>query len=727
MARKLPISGDPFQVALQQLPGVSDHRAELLRRLGVRTIGELLFHFPRAYEDLSDRRAIADLTAGTIQTIEGEVVEIESRDMPNGGFIISVVLSDGGPTCLEGVWFNQAGAARRFRFGQRVAFSGKPRWFRDHWQMNTPRVQLLDGEQVGMGPSVVPVYPLTEDLRPETLRPLIGKALDRAAHTVAEILPEALRRQHDWPPVADALRIVHFPTTVKTALHCRQRFVYEEFLILQLALALRRREVRDRRNAPVLTTTPAIDTHIRRLFPFQLTGDQNKAVADVARDLGSERPMQRLVQADVGAGKTAVAVYALLVAVANKHQSALMAPTEVLARQHFQTLERYLAQSRVRRLLLTGSLTSRERTEALRRLKNGEVDLVVGTQALVQEDVQFAKLGLVVIDEQHKFGVHQRARVRKLGVDPKKGTDSKKGSDPLNSKGQTPFSSQSPFSDPHYLVMTATPIPRTVALTVFGDLDVSIIREMPPGRQKVVTRWLQEAQREWLLGKLREGLAQGRQAYVVCPLVEESAVLDVKAATETFAELLAGPFRDFRLGLLHGRMDEEEKAAVMEAFRERKLDLLVCTQVIEVGVDVANATLMLIEHAERFGLSQLHQLRGRISRGDVAGECWFFAEAGGEEAQERLKTFVRTTDGFALAETDVRLRGIGEFFGAKQHGLGELRLGNLVADADLLRQARKDAFALVARDAGLSLPEHALLRRAVLERYGQTLDLAEVG
>jgi ATP-dependent DNA helicase RecG len=682
---------------LRQLPGISEHREELLRRLGVRTIGDLLFHFPRAYEDLSDRRAIADLTVGTVQTVEGEIVEIDSRDLSHGGFVVSVVLSDGGPTCLEGVWFNQAGAARRFRYGQRVSFSGKPRWYRDRWQMNTPRVQVAGGTATGMGPSVVPIYPLTEDLRPETLRPLIGKALDRYGKAVVDILPPALRRQHGWPPVAEALRTVHFPTSMTTATDSRRRFVYEEFLVLQLALALRRREVRDRRKAPVLPTTPAIDAHIRRLFPFRLTGDQDKAVADLVRDLASDRPMQRLVQADVGAGKTAVAVYALLVAVANKHQAALMAPTEVLARQHFLTLGQYLAHSRVRRLLLTGALTSRQRADALRRLKNGEADLVVGTTALVQEKVQFARLGLVVIDEQHRFGVHQRARVRKLGADP------------------------------HYLVMTATPIPRTVALTVFGDLDVSVIRQMPPGRQKVVTRWLQAAQREWLHTQLKAGLEQSRQAYVICPLVEESAVLDVKAATATYAELRDGPFRDFRLGLLHGRMDEDDKAAVMADFRDRKLDLLVCTQVVEVGVDVANATMMVIEHAERFGLSQLHQMRGRISRGTVAGQCWFFAEAGGDEAQERLKAFVRSTDGFALADIDVRLRGVGEFFGTKQHGLGELRLANLISDADVLRLARKDAIAIVASDKGLSLPEHALLRRAVLERYGETLELAEVG
>jgi ATP-dependent DNA helicase RecG len=374
-----------------------------------------------------------------------------------------------------------------------------------------------------------------------------------------------------------------------------------------------------------------------------------------------------------------------------------MAPTEVLARQHAQTLDRYLAHSRVRRLLLTGGLTPRERREALDALRNGDVDLVVGTQALVQEDVQFAKLGLVVVDEQHKFGVHQRARVRKLGVDP------------------------------HYLIMTATPIPRTVALSVFGDLDVSIIRQLPPGRQPVVTRWIPEGQRERVWQKIREGLSQGRQAFLVCPLVEESAALDVKAATQTHAELQAGPFRDFRLGLLHGRMDEDEKAAVMERFRTRHIDLLVCTSVVEVGVDVPNATLLVVEHAERFGLSQLHQLRGRVSRGDVAGQCWLFAEPANDEGRERLRSLVRTTNGFALAEADLAQRGMGEFFGARQHGLGELRFGSLIADADLLSLARRDAFALVAADAGLRRPEHAAVRAAVLARYGQTLDLAEVG
>jgi ATP-dependent DNA helicase RecG len=392
-----------------------------------------------------------------------------------------------------------------------------------------------------------------------------------------------------------------------------------------------------------------------------------------------------------------VAVYALLAAVANKHQAILMAPTEVLAQQHWRMLEGYLAHSKVRRLLLTGGLGPKKRRQALEEIRLGQVDLVVGTQALIQADVQFARLGLVIIDEQHKFGVDQRARVRRLGVDP------------------------------HYLVMTATPIPRTVALTVFGDLDTSIIRELPPGRQPVVTHWVADAQRDKVYIRIREGLRQDRQAYVVCPLVQDSAVLDLKTAVKTFEELQAGPFGDARVGLLHGNMEDREKDRVMEQFRQHELDLLVSTLVIEVGVDVPNAVYMIVEHAERFGLSQLHQLRGRISRGVVAGQCFLFADPASEEARDRLKIVTRTTDGFELAEHDVRLRGVGEFFGTRQHGLGNFRFGDLLADNDLLKLARQDAIALVARDAGLRKPEHARLRKAVLDRYGKTLDLAEIG
>lgn len=689
-------STDPLQQSLRTLQ-VTPTRRDQLARLGLETVGDLLFHFPRFYEDLTRVTPMSALVAGQTTTVQGEIVEIEGRQLDDGRRVVSVVLSDDGKHVVEGVWFNQPGAARGLRYGQRLAFSGKPKWHRDGWRMTHPRLQRLDGSEDSPDLAVVPVYPLTEDLRVEQLRAVIRKAVDRYAGFVPDVLPPTIREQHGFPDVKQAMEDIHFPTSLSVARTARRRFVYEEFLVLQVALACRRREVRDRQRAPVLTCTPQIDARIRKLFPFALTPDQDRAAADVVRNLASDRPMQRLLQADVGAGKTAVAVYALLVTVANRHQAVLMAPTEVLARQHHHTLERYLAHSRVRRLLLTGGLTAKQRRDALAAIRAGEVDLVVGTQALLSDDVEFAKLGLVVIDEQHKFGVNQRAQIRRLGVDP------------------------------HYLVMTATPIPRTMALTVFGDLDVSVIRQMPPGRQPVRTRWCSEGQREKLYDHLRQTLRDGRQLYVVCPLVEESAALDVKAATQTHAELQAGAFHEFRVGLLHGRMEEEEKDRVMVEFRERQLDVLVSTSVIEVGVDVPNATLMVIEHAERFGLSQLHQLRGRVSRGETAGECYLFSDPTNEEARERLRVLVRTTDGFALAEEDARQRGLGQFFGTRQHGLGELRIANWMTDQAELQSARRDALTLVAADAGLRRPEHELLRRTVLARYGGTLDLAAIG
>jgi ATP-dependent DNA helicase RecG len=686
-----------LQQSIQFVKGVGPSRAELLARLGITTVGELLFHLPRSFDDLSDVRAITDLAPGMLQTVQGEVVEIEGKELASGRRVVSVVIADKNQKCLEGVWFNQPYIARNYRYGQRLAFSGKPRWYRDHWQMNNPRVQILDAADGDNQEQIVPVYPLTENLRADQLRAMMRHAVEQWAGKVPDMLPPALLQRRELPAMEQALRDVHFPQSLPQALAARRRFIYEEFVVLQVALAVRRRELRDRQKASKLPVDTEIDARIRRLFPFTLTADQDKAVWAICRDLAKERPMQRLLQADVGAGKTAVAVYALLVCVANKHQAILMAPTEVLARQHWRTLDKYLAQSRVRRLLLTGALSQKQRRQALADIRDGLVDLVIGTQALLQDEVEFARLGLVVIDEQHKFGVNQRSRVRKLGVDP------------------------------HYLVMTATPIPRTIALTVFGDLDISTIHQLPPGRQSLITKWVAEGDREKVYGHLREELRKGRQAYFVCPLVEESETLDVKAAEQTHAELQAGPFRDFRLGLLHGRMSDDAKDRTMEQFRHGELDVLVTTVVIEVGVDVPNATFMVIEHADRFGLSQLHQLRGRVSRGTVAGECYAFSGVSGEEARQRLRAFTRTTNGFQLAEEDARLRGLGEFFGTRQHGLGELRFGDLIADRNLLELAREDAIDLVAHDAGLRKPEHAGLRQTVLQRYGKTLDLAEIG
>ncbi len=680
---------------VQFLKGVGPSRGELLAKLGIQTVGDLLFHFPRSYDDLTNLQGIDNLQAGVLQTVQGEIVEIDGDQLADGRRVARAVIADAKGKCVAGIWFNMMTAVNKLKYGQKVAFSGKPKWYRDHWQMSHPRVQVLTDDEARL--EVMPIYPLTEGLRPEHLRDAIRMGLSKAAEDVTETLPDSARLKHEYPPVAQGLWQVHFPETLPQGQHARQRFIYEEFLILQTALAVRRRSIRDRQLAPRLATTPTMNERIRRLFPFSLTADQDRAIAAVVKDLASDRPMQRLLQADVGAGKTAVAVYAMLVAVANKHQAVLMAPTEVLAQQHWRTFNQYLAQSRVRRAILTGSVSAQDREQTLAGLRSGDIDLVVGTQAIISDNVEFARLGLVVIDEQHKFGVNQRARVKKLGVDP------------------------------HYLVMTATPIPRTIALSVFGDLDTSTIKQLPPGRQRVLTRWHAEAQRDKIYQRFAEETKKGRQGYIVCPLVDESESLDLTAATEHYEILRTGPFKDLRVGLLHGRLPDDEKQRAMNAFREGKLDLLVTTLVIEVGVDVPNATLMIIEHADRFGLSQLHQLRGRVSRGTVAGECYLFAGVTTDEARERLRSICRISDGFALAEEDARLRGVGEFFGTRQHGLGDLRFGDLIADFALLDQARQDAIEIVGGDAGLKKPEHAPLRQAVLARYGQSLDLAAIG
>jgi ATP-dependent DNA helicase RecG len=664
--------------------------------LGIETVRDLLFHFPRSYDDLTDVRKIAELSPGKLQTARGEVVEIAGRELADARTVVSIVLHEGNDY-LEGAWFNQPFVSERFRYGQWLSFTGKPRRFRNRWQMSNPKVQVLSADTQVESPGIVPNYPLTEDLRADLLRSIIRYAVAEFADSVTEILPEPTRTRHRFPDVASALRDIHCPLSLDAAQAARRRFLYEEFFILQLALALRRRELRQHLRAPLLAVTSRIDERIRRRFPYRLTPDQDQAIQDICRDLASPRPMQRLLQADVGAGKTAVAVYAMLVAVANQHQAALMAPTETLAQQHWQTLERYLAGSRVRRLLLTGRLTGTQRRVALARIQEREVDIVIGTQALAQDDVCFGRLGLVVIDEQHRFGVNQRAGLRRPG------------------------------QDAHYLIMTATPIPRTMALTVFGDLDLSIIREGPPGRQPVQTHCVVEAHRARVYDRLHAELKTGRQAFIVCPLVSESEKLDVQAAVQCYEELRGGQLANCRLGLLHGSLAAEAKEETMKRFRRRELDALVTTTVIEVGIDVPNATLMVVEHAERFGLSQLHQLRGRICRGPVSGLVWFIVDASADSAHERLRILTQISDGFRLAEHDLRLRGPGQFLGTRQHGLVESVLVDATRDPALLNKARRDAFALIARDPGLSHEEHRLLREQVWRRYGKTLDLSTIG
>lgn len=681
---------------VQFLKGVGPQRAELLDRLGLRTARDVLFFFPRTYEDLTDRREIHQLEERKVQTVCGTVEEIELRGSGAGRCVLGVLVRC--PTGhLRGLWFNQPFMQERFAYGQRVMFSGKPKLDGLVWQMTHPKVQTLaEDEEVPAG-QILPVYPLTEGLQQWQMRKIMRETLDGHAELLEEIFPEEYLCAHNLCPLVRAIEQIHFPDDFKKLDGARRRLVYQELFLLGLALAVKRHQQHDLHQAPPLEATAQIDARIRRLFPFELTAGQRQAIGDIAADMAKRLPMNRLLQGDVGSGKTIVALYAMLLAVAHGHQAVLMAPTEVLARQHALTLNRLLASSQVRRAELTGGLPSRQRTALVEQIAAGEIDLVVGTQAVLQEDVQFAKLGLVVIDEQHKFGVRQRATLKHSGPDP------------------------------HYLVMTATPIPRTMTMTLFGDLDVSTLSDSPPGRQKVNTYLAGEEKRARWWDFFRKKLREGRQGYVVAPLVEESDQYAAVSLDEMYETLANGELEEFRLGLVHGRMSSEEKDAVMDRFRRCEIQVLVCTSVVEVGVDVPNATLMTIESGERFGLAQLHQLRGRISRGSFPGFCCVFASPQTSEAQERLKAFIATTDGFQLAEIDFKLRGPGELFGTRQHGLPPLRIADLSRDADVLAEARRDALAVVSSDPGLSKIEHAALRARMLARYGKALELGDVG
>ncbi len=696
MSASDPTAAQRLGTPVQFLSGVGPQRAELFQRLGLNTVRDLLFFFPRSYEDLTDRREVVDLEQGKLQTVLGEVEDIDMRNTGPGRCVLGVLVR-AGTNYLRGLWFNQPFMRERFALGQRVMLSGKPKQNGLMWEMSHPRVVWLEVEEEAPEARILPVYPLTEGLPQWRVRKIVGQAVEEHVGLLEEVFPAEYLEAHDLWPLERALVEIHAPTDGESLERARRRLIYQELLILQLALAIRREQQRVQHQAPVLEATARIDARIRRLFPFELTAGQEKAIAEIAADMGATVPMNRLLQGDVGSGKTIVAVYAMLLAVAHGHQAALMAPTEVLARQHALTLRRLLTGSQVRQTLLTGGLSGKERADAMEKIASGGVDLIVGTHAIIQEGVVFHRLGLVVIDEQHKFGVRQRATLRQVGLDP------------------------------HYLVMTATPIPRTVTMTLFGDLDVSVLADSPPGRQKVHTYLTPESERPRWWKFFGDKLCEGRQGYVIVPLVEESEQLAATSLEEMFESLANGPLEAFRLGLIHGRMSAEEKDSVMDRFRQGEIQVLVSTSVVEVGVDVPNATLMTIESGQRFGLAQLHQLRGRVSRGKFPGFCSIFAEELTEESQKRLDAFVATSDGFRLAELDFEIRGPGELFGTRQHGLPPFRIADLARDAAILEEARRDARELVAADPGLALEQHIRLRRMVLARYGKALDLADVG
>ena len=688
-------SADPLLSPVQYIKGVGPARAELLAKLKLRTARDVLFFFPRDYQDLTDLRSVADFEEDRLLSVHGVVEEVELRNTGPGRTVLGVLIRENSHY-LRALWWNQPFMRDRFKPGQRVLLSGKANFNGGRWEMPHPRVQVLDTDDETPQGQLLPVYPLTQGLTQGQVRHVTRAVLDHFLEHVEEVFPSVFLEHHGLWPIKAALPQIHFPNCQQSLEHARRRFVYQELLVLQLALAMRRAQYASGR-APPLEPTGKILARIERLLPFELTPGQQQAWSEISTEMGRSVPMNRLLQGDVGSGKTVVAVCAMLLAVAHGYQAALMAPTEILARQHERTLRALLQHSSVRIAVLTGALTGRDRDATLTKMAAGEIDLLVGTQAIVHAEARFAKLGLVVIDEQHKFGVRQRASLKQAGVDP------------------------------HYLVMTATPIPRTVAMTQFGDLDVSSISDSPPGRQTVHTYLPTEEERPKWWEFFRKKLREGRQGYVIVPLVEGSDEVDAANLNETYEQLMHGELELFRADLIHGRMSAAEKEAAMEAFRLGKTQVLVATTVVEVGVDVPNATLMTILDAQRFGLAQLHQLRGRIYRGTHPGYCCLFAESENEAAQRRLAALVESTDGFHLAEMDFELRGPGDLLGTRQHGLPPLRIADLQRDREILDEARSDARLLVQSDPGLTQPEHTRLRRMVMTRYGKALAFGDVG
>lgn len=692
--------GVTLSMPVQYLKGVGPARAAIFEKLGVRTVADLLEYFPRDWIFAPGRIKIAEIEPGGPATILAQVESIDYQQYRRTP-IFEVIAADDTGVCRF-VWFNGGYLRNQIHLGQLILASGKAEVYKHQLQMVNPKFMTLDEMQEDPEKHFSGgVYPASGRLTSRQIKQIMQPVLDHLDNLVGEFYDSAVLKENRLIGRRDAFAWIHMPPDEERLDKAKRRLKYDELFLMQLGLAMRRYHAEHSVSATPCVLTEEIDSRIRRRFPFLLTEDQNTAISEIVQDLSRTTPMNRLLQGDVGSGKTVVALYAALLAVASKTQAAIMAPTEILASQHFLSMERYLRNSQVRRVLITGGLTGKKREELLSQIRLGEIDIVVGTVALLQKDIEFRRLGLVVIDEQHKFGVHQRAELRKDGV-------------------------------PHCLVMTATPIPRTLAMTAFGDLDVSVIKHCPPGRGAIVTRWVEPKDRQKAYDFIRERLRARKQAYVVCPriaAVEETDTetgKEIKAASDTWKELSERVFPEFQVALLHGRMSSAEKQEIMAGFRRGRIDVLVSTVVIEVGVDVPNATIMVIEAADRFGLAQLHQLRGRIGRGESKSYCLLFAETDNEVAKSRLDVMTRTTDGFEIAEEDLRIRGPGELFSARQHGLPDMKIANIVDDYELLVIARRHAFQVISTDPSLTQSEHRNIRRALVTKFGDSLGFADV-
>ncbi|MDQ4078890.1 MAG: ATP-dependent DNA helicase RecG, partial [Chloroflexota bacterium] len=669
-----------------ELAGIGRVKAERLQRLGIKTIRDLLYHAPFRYEDYTAMKQIAELVYGDEVTLAGVVQDINLYKSKRGTIVVTAIIGDGTGS-IRAKWFGNRYLVNQLRPGSMVRLSGKIDAYMGRLQIATPRYEIIDEQEVRSG-WLVPIYPLTEGVGEKALQRDIAMALEHVAGKIPDPLPDDIRHQFGLADLPTALRWLHHPESMEKAQAARRRLAFDELLRLQLGMLRQRREWRARPGHRI-DYDPMVLQRFFDSLPFELTAAQQRAIKEILSDMKDEHAMSRLLQGDVGSGKTVVAAAALLAAVSSGYQGALMAPTEILAEQHFKGLSSFLNPEGgkllddrpLRVALLTGSLSASEKEAIREQISSGEVDVAVGTHALIQDEVQFDNLGLAIVDEQHRFGVRQRGALRSRDAEKM----------------------------PDLLVMSATPIPRSLALTLYGDLDLSVIDEMPPGREPIVTRAITPYQRERAYTYIRRQILEGRQAFVVCPLVEESDKLEARAAVEEHRFLQQEVFPDFQVGLLHGRMKGEEKEREMERFYRNETQILVSTSVVEVGIDVPNASVMLIEGADRFGMAQLHQFRGRIGRGKWRSLCLLMAEESlSAEGEQRLNALVENSDGFALAEADLKMRGPGDFFGTRQSGLPDLKLARL-GDTITLDRARQAAKLIMKQDPNLSQPQHRLL------------------
>jgi ATP-dependent DNA helicase RecG len=676
--------------------GISTTLAARFGKLGVKTVRDLLYFFPHRHLDYSKLKSISQLIEGEEQTIIANVWQA-SETRPGGRRSAEAIVGDETGN-IRVVWFNQPYLVKSLTTNARIILSGKVSLFKGRHVFMSPEWELMEGQDLVHTARLVPLYPLTRGLHPRQVRRLMKEFVDRWAGQLTDFLPGNLRQRLNLLDLPTAISQAHYPENEEVKNKARIRLAFDELFLLQLGVMKKKRDFQESKPGTPLDIKDTLLDKFLTSLPFTLTSAQTNVLQEIKTDLSRAIPMCRLLQGEVGSGKTVVATAALLLAAANGLQGAFMAPTEILAEQHFATICQLLVKlgkeegegycmsykgildHPLNVALLIGDIKQAGKKQIQKQVQTGDIDIVIGTHALVQKGLEFSKLGLAVVDEQHRFGVEQRSALREKGFNP------------------------------HMLVMTATPIPRTLALTLYGDLDLSVINELPPGRQVVKTKWLKPEQRESAYAFVRKQVGEGRQAFILCPLIEESEAIEAQAAVVEYERLSNEVFTDLRVGLLHGRLASAEKDAVMEEFRAGRLDILVSTPVIEVGIDIPNATVMLIESADRFGLSQLHQFRGRVGRGKEQSYCMLLAENPSEVGQQRLDIIENTHDGFKLAEEDLKMRGPGEFFGTRQSGIPDLRVAKM-SDVAILELARKEAIAMFKDDPTMDSPEHKLLAK----------------